>query len=89
MNREQLASALEPQFVYEYEYDGLTEDGERDLQRLLIDLEIQDRLVITSQSSGPAWGASLTFTGRDQRETQSAAITAALWIQRRHGKIVP
>lgn len=89
MNRAQLERALDPQFVYTYEYDGLTEDGERDLQRTLIDLEVRDRLVITSQSSGPAWGASLTFTGRDQRETLNAAITAALFIQRHHGKIIP
>jgi|WetSurSiteA1Bulk_404760.scaffolds.fasta_scaffold25132_2 hypothetical protein len=89
MTRQQLERELEPQFVYTYEYEGLTEDCERDLQRVLIELEVQDRLVITGQSAGPAWGASLTFTGRDQRETQNAAITAALWIQRHHGKIMP
>jgi len=89
MTKKQLERELEPQFVYTYEYDGLTDALEERLQGLLNELEVQDRLVITSQSSGPAWGAALTFTGRDQQETRNAAITAALWIQRHRGKVTP
>lgn len=87
MTKKQLEQDLRAQYVYSFEHEGLTEENEAQLQDLLTKLEIRDQLGIESNSGGPAWGASLTFTGIDQHETKNAAICVALWIQRHHGKI--
>ncbi len=87
MTQKQLEQDLRAQYVYSFEHEGLNEENEAQLQDLLVKLEVQDQLEIESNSGGPAWGASLTFTVIDQHETKRAAISAALWIQRHHGKI--